>query len=192
MSAMARMRGLFDSPVLSCSYKSRSAVDISSFFHDQLAELLVRQEEFHGIKLLKELLQASVVEYERRRAAAGLADLEGVEIQDAEGGVGRQCATVRGVKEGQQLGQRFHQAHQAVHRGREQRGVQMLQQVPDEHAIEVLIGVVERLAQKAVNLAWIGLAGGVLEGAPKDAQKVLGIEFMTEAGNEIDVLLVSA
>jgi hypothetical protein len=45
--------------------------NVSSFFDDRFAELLARQEEFHGIKLLKKLLQASVVEYERRRAAAG-------------------------------------------------------------------------------------------------------------------------
>ena len=69
-----------------------------------------------------------------------------------------------------------------------------MQHIPDQDAVESVVGKVEILAQKIVDLRLIGGLGGILlaQNIVQAAQEVLGINAVAQAGDEADVGLVGA
>ena len=79
----------------------------------------------------------------------------------------------------------------ALHHFVEECGRHELKGVPKHHAIEGVARVVEVLAQKVIDAADVGLLGGVeAEGFIQTADEILGVDFVAEVDEKVDVVLV--
>src|SRR5262249_53306420 len=75
----------------------------------------------------------------------------------------------------------------------QQHRIEILQDIPNEHAVEMLLGIVQSLLQEVFDPARIGLLGVLLaKGFAEDRQEILGIKAVTQLRDEADVFLGSA
>ena len=142
---------------------------------------------------MEELFDAAVVEGVDEAAVGFGRDLDFAGASDAVGVERRIGIAGVGVEAGEHDSAGAHDVHEAEHDGVEQGFRQVLEVVPDECGIEVALRKREDLFKKLV------LAGGgdvgdgrvaFAEDGVDSAEKILGVEAVTERGEESDVVLV--
>ena len=97
------------------------------------------------------------------------------------------------MKEGQQVALGFHNAPQPVGGGQQQRRFHVFERVPSQYAVEVFVRIFQAAAQEVIDSPRIGLVGDIFsESLLKNAQEIFRVELVSQAGNEVDILLAGS
>src|SRR5215467_1667444 len=90
-------------------------------FYDDFAQLLPRQEKFHGIELTEQFLQAAIIEELHRRTLSALDEHERIEGTNAERIARHRPHLLFHMEERQQIALRPYDPGQALDGGGQQR-----------------------------------------------------------------------
>src|SRR5260370_29326608 len=158
--------------------------------------MVPRQEKLHRMKLLKELLQAAVIEGLGGFAEAPGSQREHPGLDDGEGVQRDMLSLFLAVKKRQQRRLRPENLKQPVHGFLEQHWTEELQRVPNQGSVERLLGEFQSLPKEKIGAPGIGLIGHKISvGAERFVQRVqniIGINAVAETGDETDVGLAGA
>jgi hypothetical protein len=110
--------------------------------------MIAREEKLHGLKILKQLFQAPVIEELGRPATSTRDQLNGAVIGYAVGVSRNGVDSFLGVEHRQQAGVRPQHAAQPVDHGLQERSRKKLERIPHQRAIEVLFRKREHVVEE--------------------------------------------
>ena len=155
--------------------------------------MVAGEEELDRLELLEEFFEAAIIEILSWTDGAARRQRHGLGADDAVGIERRGIHFLLGVKEGQQRGAGAEHPKQLFYGLFEQGGSEELQGVPQERAIEAPIGEGQGLLEKSRGAPGIGLVSAIValhgEGLLHGVHEVIGVDAMTEGGDEADISL---